>query len=59
MKTKKGNDMTDRIGLVYAKLKLNYRDLSDQVCFMIKTRQDNDLTDCIGASYNENYIELS
>ena len=41
------------------KLKLNYRDLFEQVQFVMKTRQDNDVTNCIGAVYAENKIELS
>ena len=41
------------------KLKLNYRDLFEQVQFVMKTRQDNDVTNCTGAVYTENEIELS
>ena len=40
------------------KLKLNYRDLFEQVQFMMKIRQDNDMTDGTGAVYVENEIEL-
>ena len=46
--------MTDRIGLVYAKLKLKFWNLSDYVWSVMKTRQDNDMTNHIGAVYTKN-----
>ena len=49
--------MTDRIGLVYAKLKLKFWNLSDYVWSVMKTRQDNDMTNHIGAVYTKNEIE--
>ena len=42
-----------------SRLKLNYRDLSKWVRYVIKTRQDNNITDCIGSIYIKNEIELS
>ena len=51
--------MTDCIVLVNAKMKLNYRDLSDSVRSVMKTKHDNDLTDCTSAFYFENDTELS
>ena len=41
------------------KSKQNYRDISDQVQFVIETRQDNDIIDPIATIYDENEIELS
>ena len=41
------------------KSKQNYRDISDQVQFVIETRQDNDIIDLIATIYDENEIELS
>ena len=40
-----------------SRMKLNYKDLSDKVSYMMKTRQENDITDCTGAVYAENDIE--
>ena len=39
--------------------KLNYRDRSNHMQFVMKTRQDNDLTDYTGAIYDENETKLS
>lgn len=58
MKTRLDNDVSDCKGLVYAKPKLNYRDLFDRVCSVMKIRQDNNLTDHIGAIYIENNTKL-
>lgn len=41
------------------KPKLNYRELSDQVQYVVKTRKDNNLTDYIGTLYIENDTEFS
>ena len=41
------------------KPKLNFWDLSDRVCFVIKTREDNDVTDCIGVFYTQSDTKLS
>ena len=38
--------------------KLNYRDLSNQVQFVMKTKQDNGVANHIGATYIENKIDL-
>lgn len=38
MKTRLDNDVSDCKGLVYAKPKLNYRDLFDRVCSVMKIR---------------------
>lgn len=50
--------MTDRIGAVYAKTKLSFLDLLDQLRSMIKTIQDNDVTDHTSLVYGETEIEL-
>ena len=42
-----------------SKSKLNYRDLSNYVWYVMKTKQDNDATNCTGAIYDENDNELS
>ena len=41
-----------------SKLKLNYRDLSNQVWPMMKTRQDNDVTNRTGMIYTENNTDI-
>lgn len=41
------------------KMKLSYRDRSEQVQFVTKTTQDNNMTECTGVVYTEKYIELS
>ena len=41
------------------KMKMSYRDRSDQVPFVTKTRQDNDVIHYIGAAYIENNTKLS
>ena len=41
------------------KPKLNYRELSDQVQYVVKTRKDNNLTDYIGTLCIENDTEFS
>ena len=41
------------------KLKLNCRDLFEQVQFVMKIGQDNGVTNCTGAVYAKNEIELS
>ena len=43
--------MANRRDVVYAKMKLSYRDQSNQVRSMLKTRQNNDVTDHIGLIY--------
>ena len=42
-----------------SRMKLNYKDLSDKVSYMMKTRQENEITDCTGAVYAENKTKLS
>ena len=41
------------------KRKLNCRDRSDRMQFVMKTRQNNDVTNCTRMVYAENEIELS
>lgn len=43
MKTKQDNDVIDHTGVVYAKSKLNYHDLSAKMRSITKSRQDNDM----------------
>ena len=59
IKTKQDNNVTNRIGLVYEKPKLNYQDLSDRVQSVMKTRQDNNITDCTSVVNTENETKLS
>lgn len=51
--------MIECISLVYVALKMNCRNLSNLVQFVMKTKQDNNMTDRIGAIYTKNDNELS
>ena len=57
MKTKQDNNVSDRIGQVYAKTKIGMN-LSNLVWYGIKIKQDNDVTNCIDAVYAKNKTKL-
>ena len=57
-KIRQDNDVINHISLVYIKLKLNCRNLSDLVWYVMKTRVDNEVTDRTGEVYSENDNEL-
>lgn len=58
MKTRQDKDVTDCIVVVYAKSRLNYRDLLDCVQSMMKIKQDNNMIDYIGMVYIETKTKL-
>ena len=57
-KSKQGNDMTNRIDVIYAKLELNYHYRFNKVQSITNTRQDNDLTNHKSVAYLKIGIEL-
>ena len=52
-KTRLHNDMTDHVGAITLKSKLNYHDQSNRVRCITKTKQDNDMTNRTGVIFIE------